>query len=167
MSERLYFLLGSNVGAREDYLLKALAALGKLSIDSSLNSSHVYETAAWGLEVQAPFLNMAVALDTLLLPEQILTEIRSIEARFGRQRDVLWGPRTLDVDVLLFGKKIIRTPELHVPHPRLPERRFALAPLAEIAPALVHPELEKTIAELLRECPDPLEVTQLRKLATA
>jgi 2-amino-4-hydroxy-6-hydroxymethyldihydropteridine diphosphokinase len=83
----------------------------------------------------------------------------------GRQRSIVWGPRTLDVDVLIFGARNIRTPELHVPHPRLPERRFALAPLAEIAGGLPHPESGISISELLASCPDTLAVRRLGPLA--
>jgi 2-amino-4-hydroxy-6-hydroxymethyldihydropteridine diphosphokinase len=167
MSERVYFLLGSNVGEREHYLWEARASLEKLAVNGAIASSQVYETAAWGLTEQPSFLNMAVGIDTLLSPEEILREIRDAEACFGRQRERLWGPRTLDVDVLFFGDKIIRTPELHVPHPRLPDRRFALAPLAEIAAGLVHPEFGATIGELLASCADPLQVTSLGHLTLA
>ncbi len=164
MPERVIFLLGSNVGRRENLLAEACAALQSIAPDGTLQCSSVYETEAWGLEDQAAFLNMAIGLETELSPPEILEAIRSIEARMGRQRLIPWGPRTLDVDVLLIGDKIIHTNELQVPHPRLAERRFALTPLAEIAGSWRHPVLGRSMEELLAICPDPLEVRRLGPL---
>jgi 2-amino-4-hydroxy-6-hydroxymethyldihydropteridine diphosphokinase len=162
MEERVYLLLGSNEGDREGFLQEALSDLERRVADGPVSVSGMYETAAWGLEDQPSFLNMAVGMHTTMSPQAILSVIRDIEARLGRQRVVVWGQRTLDIDVLLYGNQIIQTEELHIPHPRLAERRFALAPLAEIASGLVHPVTGLTIQQMLDTCNDPLPVTVLR-----
>jgi len=151
-----YLLLGSNLGDRAAYLQMArtgLAAAGEL-----VAASDIYETAAWGPTDQPAYLNQAVALRTALAPAVLLAHCLATEAAAGRERHERWGSRTLDVDVLLYDDLIIDTPSLTVPHPRLPSRRFALGPLAEIAATLVHPQLRLPIAKLLRHCPDPLTV---------
>ncbi len=119
----------------------------------------LYETAAWGIEDQPPFLNIALSLETSLSPEALLQLIREIEAASGRQRAVIWGQRTLDIDILFFGASVIDTAELVIPHPHLAGRRFALVPLCDIAPHFMHPVLGQTCSELLLACPDPLQVT--------
>ena len=152
-----YLLLGSNIGDRAAHLQQArkalAAAAGKLVAVSSL-----YETAAWGLEDQPAFLNQALAVRTALSAPALLAACLATEQQAGRERLQRWGARTLDVDILLYGQEIIATPTLIVPHPALPARRFALLPLAQIAPHLVHPQLHQTVAELLAACPDPLPV---------
>ena len=152
-----YLLLGSNIGDRAAYLQQAQKALmataGELVAASSL-----YETAAWGLEDQPAFLNQALAVRTALSASALLAACQAAEQQAGRERLQRWGARTLDVDILLYGQEIIATPTLTVPHPALPARRFALLPLAQIAPQLLHPQLRQTVAELLAVCPDPLPV---------
>jgi 2-amino-4-hydroxy-6-hydroxymethyldihydropteridine diphosphokinase len=162
MDEQVYLLLGSNEGDREMFLKEALDELQRRIASGPVNVSGIYETAAWGLEEQPSFLNMAVGMPTHLSPQEILAVIRDIEARLGRQRVVVWGQRTLDVDVLLYGNEIVQTDDLHIPHPRLGERRFALAPLAEIAPKLFHPVTGQTIQQMYEACSDPLPVTLFR-----
>ncbi|MFD1469453.1 2-amino-4-hydroxy-6-hydroxymethyldihydropteridine diphosphokinase [Hymenobacter caeli] len=151
-----YLLLGSNLGDRAAYLRRAragLAAAGEIVAVSGL-----YETAAWGRADQPAYLNQAVALRTALAPAALLAHCLATEAAAGRERHERWGSRTLDVDILLYGNEIIDSQDLTVPHPRLPLRRFALVPLAEIAAAAVHPQLHQTVAELLAACPDELAV---------
>lgn len=157
MANKAYLLLGSNEGDRVGWLQQCIAMLGSQH-GKILQTSAVYETAAWGKEDQPDFLNMAVCIETILTPAELLQGIQHIEKELGRQREVKWGQRTLDIDILFFNDTVIRQPDLIVPHPFMQERRFALAPLNEIAPRLLHPVFGKTIQQLLEECPDPLEV---------
>jgi 2-amino-4-hydroxy-6-hydroxymethyldihydropteridine diphosphokinase len=159
-SNRAYLLIGGNIGDREEYLRQAREAIGQ-SCGSVLDISSVYETEPWGLGQQATFLNQALALETSFSADLLLKEILHAEERLGRKRDVKYGPRTIDIDILLFNEAVIDMPGLIIPHPQLQNRRFALAPLAEIASGKLHPVLNKTIAELLSECPDPLNVYKI------
>ena len=152
-----YLLLGSNLGDRATLLATARQELAATAGDI-VAVSGLYETAAWGREDQPAFLNQALAVRTRLRPEALLAACQAAEQHAGRQRLEHWGSRTLDVDILLFGNEIIDTHTLTVPHPRLPERRFALVPLAEIAGAMRHPQLHDTIKTLLLCCPDSLAV---------
>lgn len=152
-----YLLLGSNLGDRVVTLHRALLALAEKA-GRLVAVSGVYETAAWGLEAQPAFLNQAVQLGTDLTPERLLAACQQVEADLGRERLELWGPRTLDVDILLYDDVVLATEQLTLPHPRLAERRFALVPLADIAPAYQHPQLHQSVAELLAACPDKLPV---------
>lgn len=162
MNEAVYLLLGSNLGHREQLLSSAIQALSSHAADPDyVLCSSVYETAAWGLESQPSFLNMAIKMTCSLEPEEMLREMSLIEENLGRQRSLPWGPRTLDIDMLLWGQRIIHTERLQLPHPRLPERRFALVPLAEIAATLIHPETGRSIATMLAACTDPLPVNLL------
>jgi 2-amino-4-hydroxy-6-hydroxymethyldihydropteridine diphosphokinase len=160
MSEVLaYLLLGSNIGDRAAHLRQAQAALAATA-GAVVAASAFYETAAWGLEDQPAFLNQALAIRTALDAPTLLAACLATEQQAGRERQQRWAARTLDVDILLYGDAIIQTPILTVPHPALPGRRFALTPLAEIAPQLVHPQSGQTVAELLASCPDPLAVVK-------
>ena len=152
-----YLLLGSNLGDRATLLHAAQAQLA-VAAGEITAASALYETAAWGREDQPAFLNQALAIRTYLPADQLLAQCLAAERQAGRERREHWGSRTLDVDILLFGDVIIAEPGLTVPHPRLADRRFALVPLAEIAGALRHPELNLTVMELLARCPDPLPV---------
>lgn len=157
MANTVYLLLGSNEGNRLEWFEKATLLLQDARC-RIISQSAIYETAAWGLEDQPDFLNMALCVETSLNPQGLLALTQNIEALLGRQRTVRWGQRTLDIDILLFNQDIIDTPQLKVPHPQLQNRRFALIPLADIAPAYIHPVFNKSIATLLLECPDNLEV---------
>jgi len=153
----VYLSLGSNEGDRVMWLQKAIDLLNAVCGTITKKSS-VYETAAWGINNQPDFLNMAVQLATDKKPTELLACILNVETQLGRQRTIKWGPRTLDIDVLLYNTEVIETPELTIPHSFLHQRLFTLLPLAEIAPEYIHPKLNKTITELLADCPDKLEV---------
>ncbi len=156
MPHLAYLSLGSNIGDREAHLREAILRLesaGKLRSVSS-----IYETEPVEFTDQPQFLNCAVALETSSTPEQLMLQLLTIEKAMGRQRIQKKGPRTIDLDILLFEEEAVRTPQLTIPHPAMQYRRFVLEPLAEIAPAAVHPVLKKTVKELLEALPPGQDV---------
>jgi 2-amino-4-hydroxy-6-hydroxymethyldihydropteridine diphosphokinase len=146
MPNPVYLSLGSNVGDRAAQLRDALARLS--AAGRVLAVSSFYETEPVEFTQQPWFLNCAVALETNQTPQQLMATILGIEEQMGRRRVQSKGPRSLDIDVLLFADAIIDSAELSIPHPAMHQRRFVLEPLAEIAPEAVHPVLKKTIREL-------------------
>jgi 2-amino-4-hydroxy-6-hydroxymethyldihydropteridine diphosphokinase len=150
----VFLSLGSNQGKREEYLKRArdeLASLKEIRIETV---SSIYETEPWGVTDQPLFLNQVLALNTNLNPRDLLEVCRNIEQHLGRKRGMRWAPRTIDIDILLYDQMIVRECDLIIPHPRLPERRFVLVPLSEIAPHVQVPGTGGTAAMLLRNCPD-------------
>ena len=151
-----YVALGSNLGDREEHLLAALAALRARPDVEVVAVSRVYQTPPVGPPPQGPYLNAAVHLRTSLSPRALLGCLLEIEASRGRKREGdRWSARTLDLDLLFYGSLTLDEPGLRIPHPRLHERVFVLAPLCDVAPGLVHPRLGKTVEELARSVRDP------------
>jgi 2-amino-4-hydroxy-6-hydroxymethyldihydropteridine diphosphokinase len=160
MPNLVYLSLGSNIGKRERHLRKAIHQLqreGKV-----VRVSSFYETEPVEFADQAWFLNCAVSLDTVKEPAELMADILAIEEAMGRRRIQKKGPRTIDIDILLFGHVVIDTPELTIPHPAMANRRFVLEPLAEIAPDTAHPLLNKTIRELLHDLPAGQAVRKIK-----
>ena len=157
MKSIMFLLLGSNLGDRKTNLTVARNEI-ELAVGAIIKTSSLYQTAAWGKTDQPDFLNQAIEVETLLPPEEALHQILKIEIALGRKRKEKWGERIIDIDILLYRDLITTSPQLTIPHPQLPSRRFALVPLTEIAADFVHPGLQKTIRELLEICPDQLEV---------
>lgn len=150
---RVYLSLGSNLGDRAALLRTAVARLAALPETHLIAASSLHETAPWGKTDQPDFLNMALALDTALSPEALLAAVQKIEAELGRVRTEAWGPRTIDIDLLVYQGETRETPTLRLPHPYITERKFVLAPLAEIAPDLC--VAGRTVrAWLAAMCPD-------------
>ena len=147
----IYLSLGSNVGDRERNLDAAIERLAPQV--RVLRASPIYETEPLEYTRQRWFLNLVVEAETTLFPLQLLARIHKIERALGRLRTVPKGPRTIDIDILLHGHTVMRTATLEIPHPRIPERRFVLAPLADLAPALRHPVTRQTVRELLDAAP--------------
>lgn len=153
----IILLLGSNLGDRLANLRQAIGLIEN-QLGVVLVKSKIYETRAWGKKDQPDFLNQAIQLRLLTTANELLLKIQSIETRMGRTRSQPWEARTMDIDIIYFGNEIINTPNLIVPHARMAERKFVLAPLAEISPGFIHPQLLKSNAVLLEECKDNLEV---------
>ena len=148
MKKTVYLSLGSNLGDRRAHLQSAIGRLGK--VGTILAVSSCYETEPIDVPAQPWFLNCAVALETELMPKQLLSATQAIEHELGRRprKRPLKGPRTLDIDILLFANSVVDTPALTIPHPAMHQRRFVLEPLAEIAADVRHPVLKQSIREL-------------------
>ncbi len=162
----VYLGLGTNLGQREENLRQALQRLGQASpplgaglalpLLRLLRCSSIYETAPWGYLDQPAFLNCVVEAETDLAPTALLALAQRVEQELGRQPTFRYGPRLVDVDILLYGDLTVDLPDLQIPHPRMAQRAFVLVPLAVIAPGVVHPVLKQTVAALLSRLPEPL-----------
>jgi 2-amino-4-hydroxy-6-hydroxymethyldihydropteridine diphosphokinase len=147
--ETAYLSLGSNLGDRVELLREAIGRLGELGGVVAVSS--FYETEPVEVTDQPWFVNCAVALETSLEPEELMAALLGIERGMGRERVQKKGPRTIDIDVLLYGDAVVETEAVKIPHPAMGERRFVLEPLAEIAGEARHPVVGKTVREMVRE----------------
>jgi 2-amino-4-hydroxy-6-hydroxymethyldihydropteridine diphosphokinase len=155
---KVYLLLGGNLGDKKKVFSEARNRLGELSGEITAQSS-VYETEPWGFNSEDLFWNQVLEISTELSPEVLLSRTQEIETDLGRiPKSDQYVSRVIDIDILFFGNQIINLEKLVVPHPRLQDRKFALIPLCEIAPDLLHPVFQKSIRQLLDECLDPLKV---------
>jgi len=155
-----FLLIGGNLGDRINNLQQA-AMLTEENCGDIISISSIYETEAWGFTDQPSFLNQVLVLNTTLTPEDLMQQLLAVEEQLGRKRAEKMGPRTIDIDILLLDEIVYHSETLTLPHPSLHLRRFALIPLAEVAPGKKHPLLNKTIEELLTDCPDTLAVKKI------
>ena len=161
--ERGYILFGSNMGDKEAIFAQACLLINN-RCGQVVQISAAYESEPWGFEAKEWFLNRVIVVETELAPDELLCQLLEIERELGRIRHPEiqgYTSRTADLDLLYYGDRIIHTDTLTVPHPRLHLRRFALVPLCEVAPALVHPVFEMSQEALLQRCPDDSEVKLL------
>jgi len=157
----LYLLLGGNIGDKERIFSEALAILNNRVGEIQLQSA-VYETEPWGFESPDLFWNQAIEISTSLSPEEVLAQTQMIEQELGRiRKENQYSSRVIDIDILFYGDQIINRENLIIPHPRIQERKFALVPLNEIAPELIHPVFHKSIRQLLEESTDSLKVSPI------
>jgi 2-amino-4-hydroxy-6-hydroxymethyldihydropteridine diphosphokinase len=152
--------IGSNKGNREKHL-ETTRTLIENHLNPIQNKSIIFETEAWGVKAQADFLNQVLIVNSYLKPLQLLKRLQKIEAIIGKEKEFHWGPRNIDIDILFIGNMIINEKRLTIPHPLIEQRKFVLAPLAEIFPDKIHPISKKSVAQLLIECEDNLKVKQL------
>lgn len=149
----VYLSLGSNIGNHCKNIQIAIKLLKKEGFDI-IKTSSIYKTSAWGVSNQADFLNLVIKGKTKFSPEKLLQKVKQIEKEIGRKPAEKWGPRTIDIDILFYDKKILKTKTLTIPHPQLYKRKFVLIPLKEMAPRFVHPVLKKTVAQMLTDTDD-------------
>ena len=149
----IYLSLGSNIGNKLNNIEKAIGEISLL-VASPIRKSSLYETEPWGNSNQEQFLNQVLAIKTKYDPKGLLDKLLEIEIALGRIRTERNAPRIIDIDILIFKDQIIRNPELVIPHPRMHLRKFILVPMNEIAPDLIHPVLNVSMKELLKECTD-------------
>lgn len=161
---KVYLGLGSNLGDRAANLREAIRRLTEKVTIQSVSS--LYETEPWGVSDQSAFLNAACGGETNLSPQDLLRFTQSIERQMGRVPIRRWGPRLIDLDILLYGDWILNTPDLTLPHPRLTQRRFVLVPLAEIAAEVIHPGNHLSVRDLLARCEDAHKVRLLEESVT-
>jgi len=160
----IYYLgLGSNLGRKRENLRRARELLAAAGV-RTVKASSVYRTEPVGVSRQPWFYNQVLMVESKRLPRALLALAHEIEAALGRVRTAAAGPRTIDIDILLAGRSVIRSKGLTIPHPRLERRNFVLLPLAEVAPAAVHPVLRMTIARLLETSRDTAVVRRIRRL---
>lgn len=148
MVTSVYLSMGSNLGDRAEHLRRALEAVAALPGTQLVAQSSLHETAPWGVTDQPSFLNLAAEIGTALGPLELLNAVKAIELRLGRTQGPQWGPRVIDIDLVLWQDTVMETDALTLPHPRFRDRAFVLLPLREIAPDAVDPVTGRTVAEL-------------------
>jgi 2-amino-4-hydroxy-6-hydroxymethyldihydropteridine diphosphokinase len=160
-NKKVYLLLGSNLGDRKKLINDAITQI-EGRVGTIVQQSSFYETAAWGREDQPGFLNVAIGVDTVLNPMEVLEKVLGIEADLGRVRLDKWGSRLIDIDLILFDDLIVDEGQvLQIPHPQMQYRKFVLEPLAALIPDYKHPLLQQTIQELLESLDDNLAVSKI------
>jgi 2-amino-4-hydroxy-6-hydroxymethyldihydropteridine diphosphokinase len=162
---RVFIGLGSNLGDRSEFLMRALKEIRNLGGTDLKNSSSIYDTEPVGNKAQPQFLNMVVELESALPARELLQKIKHIERVLGRKESERWGPREIDLDLLYYGGEIVNDAELKLPHPEIANRRFVLVPMKEIAPDFVDPLHKRTIGELLLCCTDTSAVRKTTRVS--
>ena len=161
MMTKVYLLLGGNLGNKREIFAQAKQLISQ-QIGRVTGQSAIYETEPWGFESSDLFWNQVLEITTTLTPVEVLAQTQQIENTLGRiRKSDQYVSRIIDIDILFIDDLVIQTEKLIIPHPRIQERRFALVPLCELVPALLHPVFEKTIAQLLNDCPDKLNVEKV------
>jgi 2-amino-4-hydroxy-6-hydroxymethyldihydropteridine diphosphokinase len=155
-----YIGIGSNVGDKKANCQRAIELLQEA--DKVLAVSSLYYTEPVGYQEQEDFINAVVALETERSPAGLLAQCLALEEQLGRKRTLRWGPRTIDLDILLYGEQVVNLPDLVIPHPQMAARKFVLVPLVEIAPDALHPVLKKTASQILQELKDTATVMKCR-----
>jgi 2-amino-4-hydroxy-6-hydroxymethyldihydropteridine diphosphokinase len=158
MSATAYLGIGSNQGDRHSHCAEAIARIAASGHTIIIDQSSWYLTEPWGYHDQDEFINLVLKVETGIAPLELLRFLKELEEKLGRQKTVPFGPRTIDIDILLYGDSVIQAPELTIPHARLCERGFVLVPLQEIAPQLMHPVRHQTISDLLAGLDDTRRV---------
>jgi len=154
MGNTAFIALGSNIGNRYDYLTEAIKELESHLEIKLVNISSIYETDPLGYEDQDLFLNMVIEVMTSLRADELLDICLKLELTLGRKREIVWGPRTIDLDILLYNQENIETEKLIIPHPRMLERNFVMIPLSEIKPDIIIPNTDKPLEALIKELPN-------------
>lgn len=155
---RVFLGLGSNVGDRYNFIINAIKEIEKIQSVKLISSSSVYETEPWGNKEQNRFLNSVVEVDANLEPLKLFRELKRVEKKLGRVKNIKWAEREIDIDILFYDDDIIQNDTLEIPHHEIENRRFVLVPLEEIASNFIHPVFNKTISELLETTDDISEV---------
>ncbi|HEY3372011.1 MAG TPA: 2-amino-4-hydroxy-6-hydroxymethyldihydropteridine diphosphokinase [Prolixibacteraceae bacterium] len=159
---KIYLLLGGNLGDKRQVFEEAILLLNE-QVGKITRQSHIYETEPWGFESTDLFWNQVLELSVSISPQEVLERTQQIEQLLGRTRKAQqYDSRIIDIDILFYGDQVISLENLSIPHPRIQDRKFALVPINEIAPGLLHPLLQKSIAQLLHECTDTLKVERVK-----
>ena len=157
---KVYLLLGTNLGDKKDNILKACEKISN-SCGYLVAQSLIYETSPWGIEAQPVFYNKVIAIETINSAQKLLENLQTIELEMGRVREIKWGERIIDIDILYFNNEIVSNENLIIPHPEIQNRRFTLVPLCEIAADYKHPLLKLSNQQLLDNCEDMGSVAQI------